>query len=81
MATFALFTCELTIERKLVAPELISEYKHIEEALLITIALSLVTVLPQFWSLKVLSTPMRFYLSVTPVFVSWVRRARSRLPG
>jgi hypothetical protein len=82
MAILALFTRELTIEeRKLVTPKLMSEYKHIEETLFITSALFLVTVLPQFWSWKILDTPVRFHLWFAPVVMSWVRRVYTKLPA
>jgi hypothetical protein len=81
MAILALFSHELTIEEKqLFEPELTSRYVRIRNSNIIGTALFLVTVLPQFWSLRLLGTPLRFYFWYVPIVLSVARKAFEKPP-
>ncbi len=75
----ALFTHQLAREEKgLVPKESLAKYKRVRNTLFISAALFLVTVLPIFWSVKLLDLPIRFYFWFIPLFLSSIRHVPGR---
>jgi uncharacterized membrane protein len=76
MIILAVFSHELTIEeKKLVSLEFLGRWKRIRNYLFIVAALFLLSAMPQFWSWKLDSTPLRFYFWYVPLVVAWIRGA------
>lgn len=75
----ALFTHQLAREEKgLVPKESLAKYKRVRNTLFISAALFLVTVLPIFWSVKLLDLPIRFYFWFIPLILSSIRHVPQR---
>jgi uncharacterized membrane protein len=80
MAILALFTHELTIEeKKLVPQDALGNYRRVRNSLFLAAVIFGVTILPIFWTIRVLDTPLRFYLWFVPLIVASIRRVTSRL--
>jgi uncharacterized membrane protein len=68
MAILALFTHQLTVEeRNLIPQNLMARYKRLRTGRLLSAALFVFTILPLFWNVRILDTPVRFYLWVVPL--------------
>jgi uncharacterized membrane protein len=79
MVILALFTRELALEeRRLVPKESLSQYRRVRNVLLISAALFAVTILPLFWTTKLLGQPIRFYFWFIPLVISSVRSLSTR---
>jgi uncharacterized membrane protein len=79
MAILALFTHELTIEeKKLVPQDALGNYRRVRNSLFLAAVIFGVTILPIFWTIRVLDTPLRFYLWFVPLIVASIRRVTSR---
>jgi uncharacterized membrane protein len=79
MVILALFTRELALEeRRLVPKESLSQYRRVRDVLLISAALFAVTILPLFWTTKLLGQPIRFYFWFIPLVISSVRSLSTR---
>jgi hypothetical protein len=75
-----LFTHELTIEeKKLVPQDALGNYRRVRNSLFLAAVIFGVTILPIFWTIRVLDTPLRFYLWFVPLIVASIRRVTSRL--
>jgi uncharacterized membrane protein len=80
MAILALFAHELTVEdRKLLPQDILGNYRRVRNTLLLAAVLFAVTLLPVFWTVRVLGTPLRFYVWFVPLVVASIRRVSSRL--
>jgi uncharacterized membrane protein len=74
-----LFAHQLTIEdRKLVEPELLSQYRRIRNIQFVAAVLFAVTALPPFWSWEILGTRARFFLWYAILVFTWIGRLRGR---
>jgi hypothetical protein len=79
MLILALFTHQLSKEeRGLVPKELIITYRRHRNILFISAGLFAITVLPLFWTFKVMNQPLRFYFWFIPLVLSLVRRVSER---
>jgi hypothetical protein len=79
MLILALFTHQLSKEeRGLVPKELIITYRRYRNILFISAGLFAITVLPLFWTFKVMNQPLRFYFWFIPLVLSLVRRVSER---
>jgi hypothetical protein len=68
MAILAMFTHQLTVEeRNLIPQTLMTRYKRIRTGRLLSAALFAFTILPLFWNVRILETPLRFYLWIVPL--------------
>ncbi|MFI5450063.1 MAG: TMEM175 family protein [Candidatus Bathyarchaeia archaeon] len=75
MLILALFTHQLTSEEKRLVPREVSRrYRHVRNTLLVSAGIFALTVLPIFWSVSIMGTPIRFYVWFLPLTVSWLRR-------
>lgn len=75
MAIQALFTQQLAQEeRKLLPHDIINKYKLIRDSFLVSAVLFAVTILPVFWTWRILNTPLRFYWWFLPLVVSSLMR-------
>ena len=75
MLILALFTHQLASEEKRLVPrELLRKYKFVRNTLLVSAGIFAVTILPIFWSVLIMGTPIRFYVWLLPLIVSWLRR-------
>src|SRR5271167_1285864 len=75
MLILALFTHQLTSEeRRLLPRELLRKYKFVRNTLLVSAVIFAITILPIFWSVSIMGTPIRFYVWFLPLTVSWLRR-------
>lgn len=73
MAISAFFRRELsTEEKKLVPRELLARYRRESGILFVFAALFFLTALPQFWSLQIGGTSMRFLLWFGVLIMSWI---------
>jgi len=73
MLILALFTQQLAREEKgLVPKELLTRYKRVRSLLFIAAVLFAITILPQFWALRALGQPIRFYFWFIPLSISTV---------
>jgi uncharacterized membrane protein len=80
MAILALFAHELTVEdRKLLPQDILGNYRRVRNTLLLAAVLFAVTLLPVFWTIRVLGAPLRFYVWFVPLVVASIRRVSSRL--
>jgi uncharacterized membrane protein len=80
MFILGLLTHELSVEeKKLIPPRSVSKCKRLRNYFHFWAALFFLTIIPQFWSLKVLDIPLRFYFWVVPLFASLAVRARGLL--
>ena len=71
----ALFTHELTIEeKKLVPQDALGNYRRVRNSLFLAAVIFGVTILPIFWTIRVLDTPLRFYLWFVPLIAVSIRR-------
>jgi hypothetical protein len=71
MLILALFTQELAKEeRELVPKESLVRYKRVRDILFISAALFAITILPPFWTTKLLDQPIRFYFWFIPLIIS-----------
>jgi uncharacterized membrane protein len=75
MAILALFTHELTIEdRKLLPQDILGNYRRVRNSLLLAAVIFGATILPVFWTIRVLGAPLRFYVWFVPLVASSIRR-------
>jgi uncharacterized membrane protein len=75
MAILGLFTHELTIEeKKLVPQDILGNYRRVRNSLFLAAVLFGATILPIFWTTRVLDTPLRFYLWFVPLIAVSIRR-------
>ena len=80
MVISGFFHHELSVEeKKLVPAESSSSYKRASRLLFISAAWFFLTALPQFWSLEIYDTPIRFYLWSGPVIISWISQATASM--
>lgn len=71
MVILALFAQELAKEEKgLVPKEKMAGYKRVRNVLLISALLFMITILPPFWTAKLLGQPARFYFWFVPLVIS-----------
>jgi uncharacterized membrane protein len=74
MVILALFTQQLAREeRGLVPREATTRYKRFRDVLLISAALFAVTILPPFWTTRLMGQPIRFYFWFIPLVISSIR--------
>jgi len=66
-------------ERKLIASDLIKQFKLQSYAQIISGALFFVTVHPIFWNTVVLGSPLRFDFWAVPAVMIWIRRGYRRI--
>jgi len=79
MLILALFTHQLTTEeRGLVPKDSLAKYTRVRNTLFVSAALFAITMLPVFWSIKLLDQPIRFYFWFIPLILSSVRRISER---
>jgi hypothetical protein len=77
----AFFTHVLAAEEKqLIATELLRPYRKVRNFMLISACLFLVTMAPQFWTLRIEGVPLRFYLWLPPLALFWIGRTPKGLP-
>jgi hypothetical protein len=77
----AFFIHELTVEEKqLIARELMEPYRRVRNSMIISTLLFLFTMAPEFWGLRFLGVPLRFYLWLIPLAIFWVGRLPEK-PG
>jgi hypothetical protein len=82
MAILALFTHQLTVEEKSLIPKsLLSKYKRIGISRLIAALFFALTILPLFWTLRIQSIPLRFYLWFVSLISTQLTRVTDRTPG
>lgn len=75
MLILALFTHQLgKEERGLLPKESLAPFKRVRNILFVSAALFAITVLPVFWTFKLLGQPIRFYFWFIPLLLSLVRR-------
>jgi hypothetical protein len=75
MLILALFTQQLAQEeRGLLPKDSLVRYKRVRNILFLSAALFAITVLPIFWTFKLMSEPIRFYFWFIPLFLSLVWR-------
>jgi len=73
MFILAILTHQLTIEGKgLVPSDSLSRYRRLRDYSVLWGGLFLLTILPQFWTIQFLGTPLRFYFWVVPLIASIV---------
>jgi len=77
MLVLALFTHRLVAEEKeLISKKSLARFRLVRNTLFASAGLFAVTILPQFWSVKLINQPLRFYFwfvplvlsSITPIF-------------
>ena len=74
MVILAMFTQELAKEEKgLVPKQSLGQYKRIRDIMLISAVLFAVTVIPAFWTTKLLDQPIRFLFWFIPLLLSSIR--------
>jgi hypothetical protein len=74
MVILALFTQQLAREeRGLVPKDAMARYKRFRNILLVSAALFAITILPLFWTTKLVGQPIRFYFWFIPLVISSVR--------
>jgi hypothetical protein len=79
MTILALFTHELTIEEKKLLPQdILGYYRRVRNSLFLAAVIFGATILPIFWTIRVLDTPLRFYLWFVPLIVASIRRISGR---
>jgi len=79
MLILALFTQQLATEEKgLIPKELLGKYTGVRNTLFVSAALFAITILPVFWSIKLLGQPIRFYFWFIPLISSSIRRISER---
>jgi len=79
MAILALFAHQLTIEeKKLVPQDILGNYRRVRNSLFLAAVIFGATILPIFWTIRVLDTPLRFYLWFVPLIAGSIRRVTSR---
>jgi uncharacterized membrane protein len=75
MLILALFTHQLAIEEKRLLPkESLTRFKRVRDILFVSAALFAITVLPVFWTFKLLGQPIRFCFWFIPLLLSLFRR-------
>ncbi len=75
MLILALFTHQLAREeRGLVPKESLARFKRVRSILFISAGLFAITILPVFWTFKLLDLPIRFYFWFVPLIFSSVSR-------
>jgi len=73
MLILALFTQQLAREEKGLVPKaLLTRYKRVRTLLFIAAVLFAITILPQFWTLRALGQPIRFYFWFIPLSISTI---------
>jgi uncharacterized membrane protein len=78
MAILALFTHELTVEeRKLLPQDIRAKYRKVRNSLFLAAVIFGATILPVFWTIRVLGAPLRFYAWFVPLIAGSVRRVSS----
>jgi hypothetical protein len=76
LVILASFSQVLSIEeKKLVAPELVAEFRSGRNRMLALAVLMLVSVAPQFWYWTLFGVPVRLYIWYAPLISYWGRRA------
>ncbi|WXG44029.1 MAG: TMEM175 family protein [Promethearchaeati archaeon SRVP18_Atabeyarchaeia-1] len=80
MLLLASFSHVLSTGKKLVTPPRALRYHKVRNVLFLSAVLFLITLLPQFWEMRVNGAPIRFYLWAIPLGISFTRRGYS-LPG
>jgi hypothetical protein len=71
----AFFVHELAVEEnRLIAAELMEPYRGVRNSMLLSAVFFLLTVAPQFWSWRIQSVPLRFYLWLIPLIIFWLGR-------
>jgi hypothetical protein len=79
MFMLALFTYQLAKEERGLLPnESLAKYKRVRNTLFVSAALFAITILPPFWTFKLLNQPMRFYFWFIPLVLSLVTRISDR---
>ena len=79
MLILALFTDELAREeRGLVPKESLAKYKRARSTFFISAALFALSILPIFWTLKIMKYPIRFFFWFIPLILSSVTRISAR---
>jgi uncharacterized membrane protein len=79
MTILALFTHELTIEEKKLLPQdILGNYRRVRNSLFLAAVIFGATILPIFWTIRVLDTPLRFYLWFVPLIAASLRRISGR---
>jgi uncharacterized membrane protein len=79
MAILALFAQELAREeRGLVPKEQMAGYKRVRDVLLISALLFTITIMPPFWTTRLLGQPVRFYFWFIPLAISSIRSFSAR---
>jgi hypothetical protein len=79
MLILALFTYQLAREeRGLVPKESMTRFKQVRNVLFISAALFAITILPPFWTFKLLNLPIRFFFWLIPLILSSVARISQR---
>lgn len=77
----AFFIHELAIEEKqLIAAELMEPYRKVRNSMLMSVVLFMLAVAPQFWSWRIQTVPLRFYLWLIPIALLWIGRLPEGLP-
>jgi hypothetical protein len=78
MVLLGFFSHVLSIQEKgLVSPDRAARYGGVRNVLFMSAGLFLITLLPEFWTWRIAGVPVRFYLWVLPLAVSFLKRAYS----
>jgi hypothetical protein len=79
MLILALFTYQLAKEeRGLVPKESMTKFKQARNVLFVSAVLFAITILPPFWTFKLLNLPMRFFFWLIPLILSSAARISQR---
>lgn len=80
MAISGFYHHELSVEeKKLVPQQSLARYRRMRDIHFIYAAWFFLTALPQFWSLEIDDTPIRFYLWLGPLIISWISQAAASM--
>ncbi len=81
-AVLGFFTHQLTIEeKKLVPAHLLGRYKTERNVFFIATGFFLISIVPQFWTTRLLNTPLRFLLWIVPIIILQATRLMHFHPG